>query len=155
MALKPQTYAPDVHIAREGELGKEIFFLSRGKVEIISNDGKSKHGQLESGDYFGDLSLILGEKRTASVRALTYCEVFILNRTDFNRIKNEYSEFRDILTKTSAEKTDKISTLIMDNTRRRLTAAATPRSQWATKPAPAAAACPRSNGIRCELSRLG
>jgi voltage-gated potassium channel len=114
MALKPQTFAPDVYIARQGELGKEIYFLSRGKVEIISGDGKNKHGCLESGDYFGDLSLILGEKRTASVRALTYCEIFILNRNDFNRIKNEYSEFRDILTKTSAEKTDKISTLIMD-----------------------------------------
>jgi voltage-gated potassium channel len=114
MALKPQTFAPDVYIARQGELGKEIYFLSRGKVEIISDDGKNKHGYLESGDYFGDLSLILGEKRTASVRALTYCEIFILNRNDFNRIKNEYSEFRDILTKTSAEKTDKISTLIMD-----------------------------------------
>ena len=114
MALKPQTFAPDVYIARQGELGKEIYFLSRGKVEIISGDGKNKHGYLESGDYFGDLSLILGEKRTASVRALTYCEIFILNRSDFNRIKNEYSEFRDILTKTSAQKTDKISTLIMD-----------------------------------------
>jgi voltage-gated potassium channel len=114
MALKPQTFAPDVYIARQGELGKEIFFLSRGKVEIISNGGKNKHGHLEGGDYFGDLSLILGEKRTASVRALTYCEIFILNRNDFNRIKNEYSEFRDILTKTSAEKTDKISTLIME-----------------------------------------
>ena len=68
----------------------------------------------KGGDYFGDLSLILGEKRTASVRALTYCEVFILNRSDFNRIKNEYSEFRDILSKTSAEKTAKVSDLIMD-----------------------------------------
>jgi len=114
MTLKPQTFAPNVYIARQGELGKEIYFLSRGTVEIISDDGKNNHGHLESGDYFGDLSLILGEKRTASVRALTYCEIFILNRNDFNRIKNEYSEFRDILTKTSAEKTDKISTLILD-----------------------------------------
>jgi CRP-like cAMP-binding protein len=114
MALKPQTYAPDVYITRQGEFGREIFFLSREKVEIISNGGKSKHGCLGIGDYFGDISLILNEKRTASVKALTYCEVFILNQSDFNRIKNEYSEFRDILTKTSAEKTDKISTLILD-----------------------------------------
>ena len=113
-ALKPQTYAPDVYIARRGELGKEIFFLSRGKAEITSDSGKKKHGYLESGDYFGDLSLILGEKRTASVKALSYCEIFILNRSDFNRIKSEYPEFKDILTKTSAQKAEKISTLIMD-----------------------------------------
>ena len=114
MALKPQTYAPDVYIARQGELGKEIYFLSRGRAEIISDGGKSRHGHFEGGDYFGDLSLLLGEKRTASVRALTYYEVFILTRSDFNRIKNEYSEFREILSKTSAEKTAKVSALIMD-----------------------------------------
>lgn len=39
-ALKPQTYAPDVYIARQGELGKEIYFLSRGKTEITSDNGK-------------------------------------------------------------------------------------------------------------------
>jgi hypothetical protein len=114
IALKPQTFAPDVYIARQGELGKEIYFLSRGRAEIISDGGKSHHGHFEGGDYFGDLSLLLGEKRTASVRALTYCEIFILNRSDYNRIKNEYSEFREVLTKTSAQKTAKVSALIMD-----------------------------------------
>ena len=72
------------------------------------------YGKLEDGDYFGDLSLILGEKRTASVRALTYCEIFVLSRDDFNRIKNEYPEFRDVLTKMSSEKVDKISAHILD-----------------------------------------
>jgi CRP-like cAMP-binding protein len=114
MALKPQTFAPDGYIAREGEVGKEIYFISRGEVEVTSNDGASRHGKLEDGDYFGDLSLILGEKRTASVRALTYCEIFVLSRDDFNRIKNEYPEFRDVLTKMSSEKVDKISAHILD-----------------------------------------
>ena len=114
MALKPQTFAPDGYIVREGEVGKEIYFISRGKVEITSNEGHNSHGTLEGGDYFGDLSLILREKRTASVRALTYCELFKLDRTDFNRIKDEYPEFRDVLTEMSSEKTGKTSTLIMD-----------------------------------------
>jgi CRP-like cAMP-binding protein len=114
MALKPQTFAPDGYIAREGEVGKEIYFISRGKVEITTNEGQNSHGTLEGGDYFGDLSLILREKRTASVRALTYCEIFILIRTDFNRIKDEYPEFRDVLTKMSSEKTDKVSAHVLD-----------------------------------------
>jgi voltage-gated potassium channel len=114
MALKPLTYAPDGYIVREGELGKEIYFISRGTVEITSNKGTNNHGILEDGDYFGDLSLMLGEKRTASVRALTYCEIFILTSTEFNRIKNEYTEFKDVLTKISSEKTEKLSKLIME-----------------------------------------
>ena len=69
---------------------------------------------LKDGDYFGDLSLILGEKRTASVKALSYCEIFILTREDFNRIRKEYPEFRDVLKKMSSEKTEKISELVLD-----------------------------------------
>jgi len=113
MALKPQTFAPEGYIAREGEVGKEIFFISRGKVEITTHEGQNSHGTLQGGDYFGDLSLILREKRTASVRALTYCEIFILGRTDFTRIKDEYPEFRDVLTKMSSEKTDKVSAHVL------------------------------------------
>lgn len=114
MALRPQTYAPEGYIAREGEIGKEIYFISRGSVEITSDEGKNTYGTLEGGDYFGDLSLILGEKRTGAVRALSYCEIFILTRDDFNRIKKEYPEFKDVLKKMSSEKTEKISALVLE-----------------------------------------
>ena len=113
MSLKAETYAPGVMIAREGEIGKEIYFLSHGKVEILSEEEKAIHGTLEDGDYFGDLSLILKERRSASVKALTYCEVFILTKKDFNHIKNEYPEFREVLKKVSSEKTEKVVNLLL------------------------------------------
>jgi hypothetical protein len=113
MALKPQTYAPGVLIAREGEVGREIFFLSHGTVEILSEDGGERHGTLANGAYFGDLSLLLKERRTASVKALTYCEVFILTSAQFNRIRNEYPEFREVLRKVSAEKTETVVNLLL------------------------------------------
>ena len=50
MALKPQTYSPDVYIAREGERGKEIYFISQGRVEISSDEGRKVHGTMEDGD---------------------------------------------------------------------------------------------------------
>ena len=87
--------------------------MSHGSVEILSEDGGENYGTIEDGDYFGDLSLILKEKRTASVKALTYCEVFTLTATEFNRIKNEYPEFKEILKKVSSEKTEKVITLLL------------------------------------------
>jgi voltage-gated potassium channel len=113
MALKPQTYAPGVLIAREGEIGREIFFLSHGTVEIVSEAEGARHGTLADGDYFGDLSLVLKEKRTASARALTYCEVFILTSTEFDRIRNEYPEFREVLKRVSSEKTETVVNLLL------------------------------------------
>ena len=113
MALRLETYAPEDEIVREGEVGGEICFISQGKSEITTNEGTIIHGTLESGDYFGDLSLILGEKRTASVKALTYCEIFVLGKKEFNSIKDEYPEIREVLKKMSSEKTDKIAALVL------------------------------------------
>ncbi|MCK5686668.1 ion transporter [bacterium] len=113
-ALKSVTYPPGIYIAQEGETGKQLFFMSSGQAQIISGDGQTKHGLLKKGDYFGHLSLVLKEKRTASVKALTYCEVFKLHRDDFERIKNEYPELTQLLRKMSSEKTDRLSQLILD-----------------------------------------
>jgi hypothetical protein len=113
-SLKAHTYPPGIFIAREGETGNQLFFLSSGQAEISSDNGRTKHGLVEKGDYFGHLSLILKEKRTASVKALTYCEVFKLNRDDFNRIKGEYPELTALLKKMSSKETDRLSRLILD-----------------------------------------
>ena len=113
-SLQPRTYAPDGYIVREGEIGKEIYFISHGTVEIVSDDGSKVHGTLEAGDYFGDLSLLLREKRTASVRSTTYCEIFALTDKEFNRIRKEYPEFKDVLKKSSAEKTEKTTELVLN-----------------------------------------
>jgi hypothetical protein len=114
MSLKPQIYVPGNTIAREGEFGHGIYFLSGGSAEILSDEGRRVHGTLSAGDHYGDLSLMLGEKRTASVTASTYCDVFILEHEDFNRIKREYSELREVLKKVSSEKSEKMSSLILD-----------------------------------------
>ena len=100
-------------IAREGEVGEEIFFIGQGRAEIRTEGGAVSRGALASGDYFGDLSLILGEKRTASVKALTYCEVFVLSKKEFNRIKAIYPEMGDVLKRMSSEKTDKTAALVL------------------------------------------
>jgi hypothetical protein len=113
-ALELQSYPPNSYVVSEGEIGENIYFITEGKVEILSNKGENSHGILEEGEYFGDLSLVLAEKRTASVRTLTYCEIFILARNNFNYIKNKYPEFREVLRKSSSEKTEKMSDFLLE-----------------------------------------
>ncbi len=45
----------------------------------------------------------LGEKRTAFVRAITFCEAFTLAREDFNPTKEQYPEIREVLKRISSE----------------------------------------------------
>lgn len=114
MALKFQTYPPNSYIVKEGDLGQAIYFISLGKVEILSEQQSNIKFTLETGEYFGHLSLIFNEKLTASVKTLSYCEIFILNKEQFNYIKNEYPEFKEVLKKASSEHTQKMSQLILE-----------------------------------------
>jgi CRP-like cAMP-binding protein len=113
-ALESKTYTPDSYIANEGELGKSIFFIVEGSVEIISVGQNKSWGTLGEGDYFGYMSLALGEHRTATIRAIGFCDLLILKKEDFNRIKSEFPEFNEVLKRVSAERTEQLSELILD-----------------------------------------
>ena len=113
MALEPMIVTPGGIIVREGEMANGIYFISRGTIEVLSDDGATSHGTLEDGDYFGDLSLILSERRTASAKALTYCDLLVLPKREFERIKHDYPEFREALKTMSSERSEKISALVL------------------------------------------
>ncbi|MHC4070506.1 MAG: ion transporter [Planctomycetota bacterium] len=113
-SLESKTYTPGSYIANEGETGKSIFFIVEGSVEIISLENKKSWGTLGEGDYFGYMSLALNERRTATIKAVGFCDILILNKEDFNRIKTEFPEFNDVLKRVSAERTEQLSELIME-----------------------------------------
>jgi voltage-gated potassium channel len=113
-SLESQTYTPGSIIAHEGDRGRSIFFIAEGDVEIVSVADEKSYGTLSNGDYFGLMSLTLGEQRTASVRALTYCEMLVLDHEDLTHIREEFPEFRDILKQVSAERSEQISALLME-----------------------------------------
>jgi hypothetical protein len=113
-ALESKTFTPDSYIANEGELGRSIFFVVEGSVEIISVESNKSWGTLGEGDYFGYMSLALGEHRTATIKAIGFCDLLILNKEDFVRIKSEFPEFNDVLKLVSAERTEQLSELILD-----------------------------------------
>ena len=113
MALEPRTYDPESHVVSEGDVGREIFFVSQGRLSIISANGHVA-GELANGDYFGHMSLILGEKRSASVKATTYCEIFVLTEKAFEDIRKDYPELRDVMKKMASEASEKLASLMLD-----------------------------------------
>jgi voltage-gated potassium channel len=114
LALQPKVFVPGSWVVHAGESGTEIYFVTNGHMEIVSIEDERVYGTMTGGDYFGDLSLLLGEKRTASVRAVTFCEAFTLGREDFNAIKSEYPEFRDVLKKISSERSAMSTELLLE-----------------------------------------
>jgi CRP-like cAMP-binding protein len=48
---------------------------------------------LGQGSPFGETALIQGEKRMASIRALSYCDVYKLSKADFDALRSRYPDF--------------------------------------------------------------
>jgi hypothetical protein len=113
-SLTLEVFSPDTYIVRSGEIAKAIYFLSIGTADILNNKGEIVD-QFTPGDYFGDLSLILKEKRTGSVRTNRFCELFVLPEKQFNRIKNEYPEFSTVLKEASEKRSAKSMSLIYND----------------------------------------
>eukprot|EP00741_Cyanophora_paradoxa_P005049 tig00000851_g4891.t1 len=88
--LKPRLYGPGEYIVPYGEVGREMFFISRGVVEVCSEDGRVVFKCMADGEYFGEIALLYSDKRTASVRAKGYCDLFTLNREDLEAVLVDY-----------------------------------------------------------------
>jgi CRP-like cAMP-binding protein len=73
---------PGEVIVREGEAGDRCFMLRSGSVEVIvaRDGGEDQVDVLTPGALFGEASLLTGEPRIASVRALEACELLELGR---------------------------------------------------------------------------
>jgi CRP-like cAMP-binding protein len=113
-SLESKTFTPGSNIANEGEMGRSIYFIVEGAVEIISTETQKSWGTLGEGDYFGFMSMVLGERRTATTRAIGFCDLLILDKENFNRIKAEFPEFSDVLKRASAERTEQVSELVLE-----------------------------------------
>ena len=101
MSLKKIRVLPDQYIVREGEVGETAFLIISGGL-VAEIDGK-KIGKIETGEIFGELSLILGETRTASIKAVVPSEVVEIKRKaleaillssniDLHKVINEMSK---------------------------------------------------------------
>jgi voltage-gated potassium channel len=89
--LQPMVFLPDDYIIRQGELGDCMYFLSEGDVEVLV--GAAKVAQLGAGSPFGETALIKEENRNASIRALTYCDVYKLSKADFDALRVRHADF--------------------------------------------------------------
>ncbi|MGD0727519.1 MAG: cyclic nucleotide-binding domain-containing protein [Spirochaetia bacterium] len=89
--LQPMVFLPDDYIIRQGELGDCMYFLSEGDVEVLV--GGAKVAQLGAGSPFGETALIKEENRNASIRALTYCDVYKLSKADFDALRVRHADF--------------------------------------------------------------
>lgn len=90
--MLPVISLPGSFIIRKGEIGRELYIISKSEVEVVSEDGKQVYATLRDGQFFGEIALVTSGKRTASVRAATFCDLFVLRKEDFDEMLADFPD---------------------------------------------------------------
>jgi putative ABC transport system ATP-binding protein len=96
--MSKRHYAAGETIIRKGDPGEEFFLVSDGEVEISRGDREV--ARLGPGNFFGEVALISGEPRNATVVAQKAVDVYVLGKTDFEAALAASQSFRDQLYRT-------------------------------------------------------
>ena len=84
MSLKKIRILPDQYVFKQNDKGDTAFLVISGGL-IAELDSK-KIGKIESGEVFGELSLILGENRSCSVKAVVPTEIVVIRKKALEEI---------------------------------------------------------------------
>jgi len=103
MALRAKQAAAGDTIIKKGDMGREMYMLARGEVEVLDDSGQVVK-TLKDGDIFGEIAILLSTPRTANVRAKTSCDLFVLDKADFNRILHDHQQFAESVARIAKER---------------------------------------------------
>ena len=87
--MRKVSFAPGEVILRQGEAGDSAYIVKSGRVRILlSNDsGLSEQvACLAAGDFFGEMSLLTGERRTATAVALDQVDCYRLDKPELDMV---------------------------------------------------------------------
>jgi CRP/FNR family transcriptional regulator, cyclic AMP receptor protein len=84
-AVVERKYKAGETIVKEGEQAVAFFMITKGKVEAVTGNVKklTKLNELGAGQVFGEMALLDGMPRVATVKAMTDTECLVLSRWDF------------------------------------------------------------------------
>ncbi|MBK7893743.1 MAG: cyclic nucleotide-binding domain-containing protein [Candidatus Promineifilaceae bacterium] len=102
-----EQYEPHAVIIRQGEEPDRFYIIVEGFVSVTHEDENGKQHQvayLTAGDYFGEIGLLEGSERIATVTAVTRVKVVSFNRDTFRRWMLSSPSSQDDISETAARR---------------------------------------------------
>ncbi|MEM7182970.1 MAG: ion transporter [Spirochaetota bacterium] len=94
MNLKPLIYTPEDYIFRKGEIGKNLYFITKGRVQVMDETTNTIFATLDEGSFFGEIALLTSERRTATIKSIDYCDLYTLDKETFDNVIGRYPDFK-------------------------------------------------------------
>jgi CRP-like cAMP-binding protein len=91
-------------IIEQGASGEELFIIDRGEVAVTrgANGGSVEVARLGAGEFFGEMSLTTGARRTATVRALRECELLVVDKAALQEVLERSPELANTISEVVA-----------------------------------------------------
>lgn len=88
---------------RAGDPGDALYIVSAGRVEVLDGSGRSI-ARLGEGHAFGEMALLTGSPRTATVRAVADTDLLAIDKADFERLVASDYQLADLIERLSHER---------------------------------------------------
>lgn len=102
--LQPEQVAAGVDVVREGDPGDQFYLVEAGELQAMN--GPTVVNRLKAGDHFGEIALLRGTPRSATVRAVTASRLLRLESGDFLAAVTQHATSSDRLESVVAARLD-------------------------------------------------
>lgn len=95
-----RSFHTDETIVREGDPGLSLFLIEEGTVEVVTKDQAGRPlvlGQMGAGEFFGEVAVLTGRPRTATIVARSHVTAIEIYRDTLDRIAERFPAVRDTL----------------------------------------------------------
>lgn len=100
-------FAPGEDVIVQGAAGDELFIVLHGEARVLvttDERGPTEVAHLAAGDFFGEMSLLTGEMRSATVRAGARCELLVLGPGPLRPLLEEAPELAEHMSRVLARR---------------------------------------------------
>jgi small-conductance mechanosensitive channel/CRP-like cAMP-binding protein len=96
--MKTEEYGSGEVIVREGEAGDSMYIIKEGRCDVLVSKGGAKPvAVLGADDFFGEMSLLTGAARSATVVARSDAKLFMINKCAFEEVMKKHPAVAEAL----------------------------------------------------------
>lgn len=96
-SVRERPYAPGELVVKKGEGGHEFFIVQHGEVAVVleTEGTEIEVARLSEGSFFGEMSVMTGQPRTASVRTMVDTQLLVVDRNSLQEVLDNNPELAE------------------------------------------------------------